>query len=55
MVSRFGGWKLPKWAAGLAAWQALGYDPGTTVHGPIPGAAEIVAMAAKTLGVKQGD
>lgn len=36
----------------LAAWQALGYDPGTTVHGPIPSATKIVAMAAKTLGMK---
>ena len=33
----------------LAAWQALGNDPGTTVHGPIPAADAIIQMAAKTL------
>eukprot|EP01047_Picozoa_sp_COSAG01_P038117 COSAG01_NODE_3073_length_6635_cov_9.100061_5_plen_191_part_00 len=33
----------------LAKWQALGNDPGTTVHGPIPSTASIIALAAKTL------
>ena len=35
----------------LRAWQALGNDPGTTVHGPIPQPDRIVAMAAATLGL----
>ena len=36
----------------LAQWQALGNDPGTTVHGPIPPKEAIIAMAARTLGLK---
>ena len=35
----------------LEAWQALGNDPGTTVHGPIPPADSIISMARKTLGM----
>ena len=35
----------------LEAWQALGNDPGTTVHGPIPPADAIMGMARKTLGM----
>lgn len=35
----------------LDAWQALGNDPRTTVHGPVPGAKAIAAMARNTLGL----
>ena len=37
----------------LAEWQAMGNDPGTTVHGPIPPADAIVKMAKKTLGLPE--
>jgi hypothetical protein len=39
----------------LAAWQALGNDPGTTVHGPIPSKEAILAMARTTLGLGAGE